>query len=567
MWNMAKQRPSQIYDARQPPPKIELERALRPEEVAAAPPPKPPKPPRRKWPWLAAVLLAALAGAGYGIWQARRPPPAAAAARPAAVKAAAPAPAKKPLPAVIPGALAVTGAPPRTARPGMLRHGALRFVVAAPEYAAAHLAAIEKSVWARPVYTKAAPDQEDAWHPVAEFPCVLTNLPAGSAEVALRIAGFEVETAVRRVLIPVGATADVEFAVAPRPATLTVECNVRHALVTVQVAGEEGELPLSANQQQQAVAAVPALRPLVLSVSAPGYVAQTLELDGLTPEQAGRQKVDLAPVPPPASRRKAAARYRPGRPLILDLGGGVELELVWIPPGEFIMGSPENEQGRYADEGPQHLVEISAGFWMGRHEVTQAQWQRVMGGNPSRYQSDRHPVEQVSWEDCGAFLKKLPAAVVQWPADPLEFQLPSEAEWEYACRAGTETALNNGADLTSIMGRCPNLDKVAWYNANSGGKTQPETHPVGRKDANDWGLHDMLGNVWEWCRDGKRPYDPVARTDPEGQGEVRVSRGGSMSDYARFCRSAARYALAPNDKNFYLGLRVIARASRLPAKK
>ncbi len=137
------------------------------------------------------------------------------------------------------------------------------------------------------------------------------------------------------------------------------------------------------------------------------------------------------------------------------------------------------------------------------------------------------------------FLDKLGTTVKKWPDQPLAFALPSEAEWEYACRAGTETALNHGAELTSLMGRCPRLDQVAWYYSPN---SDARTHPVERKEANAWGLYDMLGNVWEWCRDGKRIYDPLRQTDPEGKSEVRVSRGGSMGDYARFCRSATRYA-------------------------
>ncbi len=550
---MDQQRKSEIHDARLPPPKIELERALRPDEVAEAPPPLPPPRRRRVWPvWI--ILLVLAAGAGYGLWRMSRTGAAPAAPPPMArTRPAQPAP--LPLPAVIPGALAVTGTPVRAARPGMLRHGDLRLVLDAPEHAREHLAAIEKSVWARPVFAQDAPPQQDAWISVDEFPCLLTNLPAGPAEVALRIAGFDVDQPSRRVLIPVGATAEVEFVATPRPATLAVACNVRHAVVALQVAGAEKELPLEANSLNQLVAEVPALRQLILNVSAPGYLPRMIELAGLEPEFFNMQKVELEPVPPPERRLKAAPRYRPEKPLILDLGSGVKLELVWIPPGEFVMGSPESELGRYADEGPQHLVEITRGFWMGRYELTQEQWRQVMGDNPSRQKAAGHPVEQVSWEDCLKFLEKLGSAVKKWPDRPLEFSLPSEAEWEYACRAGMETALNNGAALTSIMGRCPNLDQVAWYSANSNGRTQP----AGRKDANPWGLCDMLGNVWEWCRDGKRAYDPVGQTDPEGKSEVRVSRGGSMGDYARFCRSAARYTLVPADKNLYLGLRVIAR--------
>ena len=400
-------------------------------------------------------------------------------------------------------------------------------------------------------------EAQDGWVNIVKLPCVLTNLPAGSAEVAIRISGFDVTTPTRRVLIPVGATAEVEFAATPCPATLEIDCNIKNALVELQVDGEEDILPITVKDLHRFEATAPSLRPLILNVSAPGYLPQTMKLAGLEPEFFSIQKIVLKPTPPVKALQKTTTRYRPLPPLILDLDDDIKLELIWIPPGEFIMGSPGAEYGRYADEGPQHLVKITQGFWIGRTEVTQAQWQKVMGANPSRQQGDDHPVEQVSWEDCTTFLEKLGTAIKEWPGQPLEFALPSEAEWEYACRAGTETALNNGANLTSLMGQCPQLDRVAWYSkAGSGGKT----HPVRGKRANDWGLYDMLGNVWEWCRDGKRVYDPLAQTDPEFQSKVYAARGGSVGDYARSCRSAARYSWAPEDKSFCLGLRVIARA-------
>jgi formylglycine-generating enzyme required for sulfatase activity len=154
-------------------------------------------------------------------------------------------------------------------------------------------------------------------------------------------------------------------------------------------------------------------------------------------------------------------------------------------------------------------------------------------------------VETVSWDDCQAFLKKFGAGA----------RLPTEAEWEYACRAGTTTALNNGKKLTSTEGQCPNLDEVAWYDKNSGGKT----HPVGQKQPNAWGLYDMHGNVWEWCADWYGAYPTGAATDPQGSqtGSFRVLRGGSWYYFAYNCRVAYRYFNRPALRNLHYGFRAV----------
>jgi len=205
--------------------------------------------------------------------------------------------------------------------------------------------------------------------------------------------------------------------------------------------------------------------------------------------------------------------------------GGVNLEMVWIPPGAFTMGSPTNELARDKDES-EHRVTLTKGFWLGKYEVTKELWERVTGTNPSNFKNagGRAPVESVSWDDCQEFIGMLNRMVSGGG-----FRLPTEAEWECACRAGT-TSQFYSAD--SDFGGC------AWYKRNSGEKT----HSVGQKKANAWGLHDMSGNVWEWCQDWYGEYPAGAVSDPEGPGSgvVRVGRGGSWFIDAWGCRSAAR---------------------------
>ncbi len=187
----------------------------------------------------------------------------------------------------------------------------------------------------------------------------------------------------------------------------------------------------------------------------------------------------------------------------------VNQRLRWIPPGRFLMGSPSRGRGRDTAEGPQHEVRLTQGFWLFDTPCTQALWQAVMGTNPSRFQGAQHPVEQVSWKDCQHFL-----AVFNQLLPKLRLALPTEAQWEYACRAGTETPRYAAA-----------LDAIAWYGSNS----QHSTQAVAQKRPNAWGLYDMLGNVWEWCDDGWRTYTGDAVVDPMGPpdaGAVRALRGG-----------------------------------------
>ncbi len=215
----------------------------------------------------------------------------------------------------------------------------------------------------------------------------------------------------------------------------------------------------------------------------------------------------------------------------LDLGGGATMKLAPIPAGEFTMGSPTNEVGRYRNddsESPQHRVRITKPFYMGATEVTQRQYEAVMGTNPSHYKGPDRPVEDVTYVDAVEFCRRLNEKA------GTAVRLPTEAEWEYACRAGTTTAYYYGADPKQ-------LSDYAWYDDDSGG----QTHPVGLKKPNAWGLYDMAGNVSEWCQDWYDPgyYAVSPPEDPQGPptGKAsRVARGGTADDPARSCRSAGR---------------------------
>jgi len=215
----------------------------------------------------------------------------------------------------------------------------------------------------------------------------------------------------------------------------------------------------------------------------------------------------------------------------------IGMNFVPVPSGTFTMGSSSSDADSH--EKPSHTVTISRSFFMAMTEVTQVQWSAVMGANPSRFHGDDLPVEQVSWTDANEFIRKLNAR-----EETTRYRLPTEAEWEYACRAGTT------GDWYG------DLDSVAWYGPNGGGRT----HPVGQKQANDWGLYDMLGNVYEWCEDWKDAYPSGHVTDPRGpsSGSFRVVRGGSWLIHANRARSYFRDFLGPDDRRDDVGFRVVA---------
>ena len=250
----------------------------------------------------------------------------------------------------------------------------------------------------------------------------------------------------------------------------------------------------------------------------------------------------------PGFREKVTAMPGPKKAETYDLGGGAKLEMILIRPGSFMMGSDKGDP----EEKPVHKVKITKPFYMGKFEVTQAQYQAVMGSNPSNFKGEGNlPIETVSWDDCRKFLKKLNEKI---PGK--DFRLPTEAEWEFACRAGSTTEYCFGDD-ESI------LEQYAWYSKNS----ESKTHPVGGKKPNAWGLYDMHGNVWEWCNDyfGDKYYESSPAEDPKGadSGAVRILRGGSWyTIFPRFCRSAFRGRLGPTFRHdFDNGFRVLCSSS------
>lgn len=227
-----------------------------------------------------------------------------------------------------------------------------------------------------------------------------------------------------------------------------------------------------------------------------------------------------------------------------------EQEFVYISPGKFLMGSDEEEFGRHDDE-ILHEVTLTKGFFMQTTLVMQKQWKTVMGTNPSSFRGGSllRPVDGVSWNDCQRFINKLNSC------GQYRYRLPTEAEWEYACRAGASTAFCNGAISVSEDGHDLKLDEVAWYGANSDGKT----HPVAAKKPNAWGIYDMHGHLCEWCEDWYGKYPTDAQIDPVNttMASCRVSRGGCWVSTAQNCRSASRFSWPPEYRSDFVGFRLV----------
>jgi formylglycine-generating enzyme required for sulfatase activity len=231
----------------------------------------------------------------------------------------------------------------------------------------------------------------------------------------------------------------------------------------------------------------------------------------------------------------------------------------YIPPGTFTMGSPASEQDRSSDEGPQTVVTLTRGFWMGKYEVTQGEYVAMMGSNPSSFTGNlNRPVEQVTWYEATNYCARLTAqerSAGRLPAG-WAYRLPTEAEWEYAARAGTTTRFSYGDDPGYAQ-----LGTFAWHVANSGNTT----HPVGQKQPNPWGLNDMYGNVWEWCWDwygGSLPGGSVTDPTGSGSGSDRVLRGGSWFHGGQYCRAARRDGGRPDSRFNDRGFRVVLAAGQ-----
>ena len=220
---------------------------------------------------------------------------------------------------------------------------------------------------------------------------------------------------------------------------------------------------------------------------------------------------------------------------------GISIEMVKVEAGTFMMGATSEMKDPYDDEKPVHQVILTNDYYMGKYEVTQALWEAVMGSNPSIFEGDNLPVETVSWNDCQEFISKLNSMTGR------KFRLPTEAEWEYAARGGKKSRSYQYSGSS-------NISDVAWYDGNSGSKT----HPVGTKQANELGIYDMSGNVYEWCSDWYGSYSSSSQTNPTGadSGSSRVYRGGSWIYIAWLCRLSYRAVNTPGYRSYGIGLRL-----------
>jgi formylglycine-generating enzyme required for sulfatase activity len=269
-----------------------------------------------------------------------------------------------------------------------------------------------------------------------------------------------------------------------------------------------------------------------------------------TEERERQRLVAEAKVKVEAAETAFASKLGLSKPFVAGARGQAgDFAVRWVPSGRFTLGSPLIEPGRDSDE-VQYEVVLTRGFFLGETECTQGQWEKVMGGNPSHFRGSERPVEQVSWEEAVEYCRKLTAKQRVDGILPFgwEWRLPTEAEWEYAARAGTTGA------------RYGELDAIAWWSGNSGN----QTHPASQKAANAWGLHDMMGNVWEWCSDWSGDYLTGSVTNPTGpsSGSFRVDRGGSWYNGAGNARSAYRSRDVPGFRSRFLGFRPVLSSVR-----
>lgn len=238
------------------------------------------------------------------------------------------------------------------------------------------------------------------------------------------------------------------------------------------------------------------------------------------------------------------------RSLPVQLTNSVGMRLVLIPPGQFVMGSPPGEEGRN-DAETQYTAKLTKPFYMGAAEVTQRQWKALMGKNPSFFTDDTLPVDTVAWKEAVEFCRKLSDQ-----EKGVQYRLPTEAEWEYACRAGTMTPFHTGATINTDQA---NYDGGYTYGSGRKGEYRETSTAAGTFAPNAWGLHDMHGNVWEWCADWRGDYPSAEASDPTGprEGEKRVVRGGCWINFPAVCRSANRGSTVPESWNFHFGFRVV----------
>ncbi len=396
--------------------------------------------------------------------------------------------------------------------------GTLRVVAEVPDYAREYFEDAKKELRIG----------TGGWEVVGKLPCEKSELACEETGVDLKVAGFVTANGHQSTRIEDGKTATVAFKLTPEPAEVTVTCNAPDATVTVEGRESDAGHPLS----------LPSLKTLTLTVTAPKHKSRELLLEPLEPGKKDRRQVVLKELRGP----------EPGRPwTVPNLG----MAFVPVASGKFIMGSPRTETDRDDDE-TQHSVTLAHHFWLGKYEVTQAEYEALTGKSPSHFKGARNPVETVSWDDAAAFCAKLTEREDKAGRLPqgYEYRLPTEAEWEYVARGGARIKgfTYSGSDTPG---------DVAWYGENSGSTT----HPVGGKDPNELGLHDMSGNVWEWCLDW---YDEVYYEKTDGVSDpvnlqetsYRVLRGGSWNDSVRCVRSAYRDRIRPSGTFIDLGFRV-----------
>lgn len=321
---------------------------------------------------------------------------------------------------------------------------------------------------------------------------------------------------------------------------VTLATGIRHFLQAAEKSSEKAMEAIAMAERELAETKARAEREAAEATANAEREAAEARADAEREAAAAKARAERDAADPGAKLTAEIGAGKVGASIALPLPQNAVMTFSYCPPGAFIMGSPASEAGRSGDED-QARVMLSKGFWMAKTELTQAAWQALMGGNPSMFQGGNLPVENVSWEDAQEFIRKINGCGVV--PDGWKMALPTEAQWEYACRAG-ETGPFSGGDI----------DRVAWHAGNS----DDRTHEVGTKSPNAWGLHDMQGNLWEWCADWSGDILPGGK-DPRGGASrfYRVNRGGSWLSSASDCRAANRHKHSPVIRDNYLGFRPV----------